>query len=205
MQHDFILLDRSGSMSDRWKETLSALNSYVSDLVEKNVDTGVTLALFDEHGGESTFDVVRDRIIPATWKPVTEQEVKPRGYTPLNDAIGKLVTRAQAGLNGVQYDKVVLIIITDGHENASREYTHTQAKALLDSCRTKGWQVIFLGADFDNAVQAASYGNASAATLSVGKAKLDTAFRSMALKRAAFGASGQSMSYSAEEKPDFNK
>jgi hypothetical protein len=68
MQHDFILLDRSGSMSTVWTEALSSINAYVQKLADDKVDTGVTLATFDKDGAEFKFEVIRDRIIPGTWK-----------------------------------------------------------------------------------------------------------------------------------------
>ena len=199
MQHDFILLDRSGSMSSLWLEALGAVNSYVKKLADDKVDTGVTLATFDGEGGCS-FDVIRDRIIPSTWHIVTDKDASPRGMTPLNDAVGKIVALADKG----NYDKVAIIIMTDGHENASRELTVVQAKALLDKCRAKNWQVIFLGANFDNASQAFDYGTAAHQTVSSSTVNLTATMRSTADKRAAYGATGQSMNYTDEEKKKFS-
>src|SRR5262249_53900873 len=173
MQHDFILLDRSGSMAEggKWPEALNAVNGYVSKLATDNVDTGVTLAVFDKDRDALDYRVVRERIIPSTWHTVSDKEVSPRGWTPLNDAIGRMVASAKAG----NYDRVAIIIVTDGMENASVELNHAQAKALLDECRQRGWQVIFLGADFDNMAQAMSLGNAAAATASVAPGKMGQA------------------------------
>lgn len=201
MQHDFILLDRSGSMASLWPEALGSINGYVEKLATDKVDTGVTLATFDLQGPEMSFDVVRDRIVPSTWKPVTNEDAQPRGSTPLNDAIGKLVTTARAGINGVPYDKVAIIIMTDGQENASREYSHAAAKALLDECRAKGWQVIFLGADFDNAAQSAGYGVAATQTVQSSVRNLRQTMFATASKRAdwASGATAD-MAYTDEEK-----
>ena len=196
MQHDFILLDRSGSMSSLWDEALSSINSYVKKLADDKVDTGVTLATFDGDGGVLKFDIIRDRIIPSTWHPVSSSDATPRGMTPLSDATGKIVNLAEAG----NYDKVAIIIMTDGHENASKELTVAQAKAALDRCRAKNWQVIFLGTDFDNAQQAASYGNAAFATTSVAKRNLRAATASMAQSRMAYAATGAAMGFSEEEK-----
>ncbi len=195
MQHDFVLLDRSGSMQSLWSEALSSVNAYVKKLAEDKVDTGVTMATFDDYGGLK-FDVIRDRITPPTWKPVSNADAEPRGSTPLNDATGKIVALAKAG----NYDKVAIIIMTDGYENASKELTVSQVKALLEDCRAKGWQVIFLGANFDNAQQATSYGNAAGQTISASGANLASTMRSTASKRAAYGATGQSVSFSDEEK-----
>src|SRR6202044_3378735 len=103
------------------------------------------------------------------------KDAEPRGMTPLNDAVGKIVALADAG----NYDKVVIIIMTDEHENASRELTVQQAKSLLDKCRAKNWQVIFLGANFDNAHQATSYGAAAHNTVQSSVRNLGETMRSM--------------------------
>ncbi len=108
MQHDFILLDRSGSMQSLWTEALSSVNAYVKKLADDRVDTGVTLATFDTDNGAFDFTIVRDRIIPSTWHAVTERDATPRGMTPLNDATGRIVNLAEAG----NYDKVAIIIMT---------------------------------------------------------------------------------------------
>jgi hypothetical protein len=200
MQHDFILLDRSGSMKELWAEALSSVNAYVKKLAEDKVDTGVTLAVFDGQGGLD-FKVVRDRIIPSTWHPVTSADAEPRGMTPLNDATGRIVSLARAG----NYDKVAIIIMTDGHENDSKELSVQQARSLLDDCRTKGWQVIFLGADFDNAAQADSYNNDVNATMSAVRGTFAAHTHSVASKRAFYGATGQSMSWTDAEKAELAK
>ncbi len=201
MQHDFILLDRSGSMASLWSEALGSINSYVQKLAEDKVDTGVTLAAFDERAGKLDFQIIRDRIVPSTWLTVTNTEVAPRGNTPLNDAVGEIVTRAKAG----KYDKVAIIIMTDGEENASKELSIQQAKSLLDDCRLKGWQVIFLGANFDNARQAGSYNNNVNATVSMSVGTMRATTSSLASKRAFYGVTGQSMAFTDEEKAELNK
>lgn len=196
MQHDFILLDRSGSMESLWKEALGSINAYVKKLSDEKVDTGVTLAVFDSQIGNLDFQVIRDRITPATWNPVSDADAIPRGTTPLNDATGRLVALAEAG----NYDKVAIIIMTDGHENSSRELSVNQAKALLDKCRAKNWQVIFLGANFDNAHQAASYGNAVHATVEVSAVNLSATMLHTAAMRGAYGATGKTMAFTPEDK-----
>lgn len=196
MQHDFILLDRSGSMSSMWTEALNSVNAYVKKLADENVDTGVTLAVFDAEIGNLDFNIIRDRITPQTWKPVSDEDASPRGMTPLNDATGKIVNLAKAG----NYDKVAIIIMTDGHENASRELTVAQAKTLLDECRAKNWQVIFLGANFDNASQAASYGNHMGATVQSSVRNLAATMDMAGTLRASYAATGAAMRFSDKDK-----
>ncbi len=200
MQHDFILLDRSGSMRSLWVEAINSVNGYVKQLAKEKVDTGVTLATFDDEGGKLMFDVVRDRITPSTWRPVSDADAEPRGMTPLNDAVGRIVNLAKAGFNGTQYDKVAIIIMTDGLENASHELSVNQAKALLDECRAKNWQVVFLGANFDNAAQAASYGNLRGMTVASSAQNLGATMDSLSSKRTNYGVTGQSVNFTDEEK-----
>jgi hypothetical protein len=196
MQHDFILLDRSGSMSSLWDEALSSINSYVKRLADDKIDTGVTLATFDGDRGKLAFDIIRDRIIPSTWKAVSSEDAAPRGMTPLSDATGKIVNLAKAA----NYDKVAIIIMTDGHENASQELSVVQAKAALDECRAKNWQVIFLGANFDNASQAQAYGNSSFATASAARGNLRAATATMAAARSSYAETGAAMGFSDQDK-----
>jgi Mg-chelatase subunit ChlD len=195
MQHDFILMDRSGSMGLIWSEAVGSVNGYVKKLAEDNVDTGVTIAVFDS----VSFDTIRDRIIPRTMKPIDLSEAQPRGGTPLNDSIVKLVTMAEKG----NYDRVAIVIMTDGQENASQEdRTGIVAKAALDRCRARGWQVIMLGANFDNTQQATTLGNHAAQTMSVNSANLSGVLRQTASKRAVYGATGQSIGYSEEDRKE---
>jgi len=192
-------------MANQWNEALGAINTYVEDLAKKKVDTGVTLATFDGVNG-LRFEIIRDRITPETWRPVSNADAEPRGMTPLNDATAKIVQLAEAG----KYDKLALIIMTDGAENDSRElpgYQGTVAvKKMLDGCRAKGWQVIFLGANFDNAAQAASYGTLGGQTVNSSTRNLRATMGKMSDKRADY-ATGTSatMDWSPEEKDEAKK
>jgi Mg-chelatase subunit ChlD len=192
MQHDFILLDRSGSMSSQWNEALGAVNGYAHKLAEDKVKTNITLAVFDKQGEKADVSVIRDNVKPSKWKDISDVDATPRGMTPLNDAVGKIVSMAESK----KYDKAVIIIMTDGQENASVEYTVQQAKDALERCRAKGWQVIFLGANFDNAIQAASYGNTLGSTA---KAKdLKAALAVTASLRSDYGSRGVAMNYTTD-------
>lgn len=205
MQHDFLLLDRSGSMGGLWVEAISSINAYVHKLAQEKVDTGVTLVTFDSPHGGMRFDILRDRITPSTWRDVTETEASPRGMTPLNDATAMIINLAKVG----NYDKVAITIITDGHENDSREYKGSQGiqriKELLDQCRAKNWQITYLGANFDNATQAASYGAAPTSSVLMASGNFVEATRSLGAKRSAYAATGQSINFSEDEKETFSK
>lgn len=160
----YILLDRTGSMSDIWDEALGSVNAYaeaigkVEDGEADDLETSVTLAVFDHQEGFQ-FDVLRANVQPDAWTQVTNDEVSPRGMTPLFDAINRTITMAEAD----NPEKAVIVIMTDGHENSSREVTREGAKAALDRAEARGWEVVFLGAEF------ASFGDADAVGVSANK------------------------------------
>ncbi|MEO1475088.1 MAG: vWA domain-containing protein [Pseudomonadota bacterium] len=156
--HSYILLDRTGSMSGIWDEALGSVNAYAHSVGEKekdeaDIETVVNLAVFDSQNGLE-FDVLRRKVNAKAWREVTNDEARPRGMTPLFDAIGRLVSMAES--DGPE--KAVLVIMTDGHENASREMTSVGAKVALDRARSRGWEVVFLGAEFANFSDAQSVG-----------------------------------------------
>lgn len=190
-QHDFILLDRSGSMEPRWREAVSSINDYVATLKQEEVATSVTVATFRSSVGQLDFEVLREDIQPSDWHDLPYSITAPMGGTPLNDAIGELVALAKQG----EYEKVALIIMTDGEELDSRRLTRQQAKDLLDECRNRGWQVLFLGADFDVNEQARSYGTDRFQARSVSATDLGAAMCSTAMLRAAYATTGARMEY----------
>jgi hypothetical protein len=201
MQHDFILLDRSGSMANQWSQALASVNNYVNSVAAEKVDTGVTLAVFDYNAGAFNFDIIRSRIIPRTWKHVSGLEVQPRGGTPLNEATHRIVALANGGFNGVEYERVAIIIMTDGYENQSAmEYTLASTRRLLDDCRAKNWQVIFLGASFDNQRQAESYGTQPTQFSAVAPQNLMAASADMGQMRSKYGLTGQAMNFTNTQK-----
>jgi hypothetical protein len=166
----YILLDRTGSMAPIWAETLSSINSYVERLAAEKIDATITLAMFDSNDG-TQFDVIRRSVDVTNWQTITDRDATPRGYTPLYDAIGRLMGLA----NTDAADRASIIIVTDGQENASREVTREGAKAMLDRVREKGWDVVFLGANFDAFSQAASLGGTAAQTLNIAPGAMQAA------------------------------
>ena len=144
-------------MQSIWDEALSSVNAYAEAIgkVEEGeadtLDTDVTLLAFDYQEGLQ-FDVLRQQVSPQDWTLISEEEVSPRGMTPLFDAIHRTITLAETD----NPDKAVIVIMTDGHENASRHITRQGAKAALERAGKRGWEVVFLGAEF------ASFGDADA-------------------------------------------
>ena len=186
--HSYILLDRTGSMSNIWDEALGSVNAYadsvgkVEDGEADDLDTAVTLAVFD-YQESLQFDVLRKDVEPDAWAPVTSDEASPRGMTPLFDAIGRMVALAEKDAP----EKAVIVIMTDGMENSSREITKDGANAALDRARARGWEVVFLGAEFANFDDAEAVGVTSDRTMAVGAGQLSQSMETLARKSRDYG------------------
>jgi uncharacterized protein YegL len=188
--HAYILLDRSGSMQSLWVEALSSVNAYAKELANKKdgdaVDSHITLATFDSQ--ESlVFDVLRRRQPALHWEAVTDKDATPRGMTPLLDALGRIIALAENDAP----DKAVIVVMTDGQENASREVTREGAKSALDRAKARGWDVVFLGANFDNIGDASSVGVAGGQQMSMAPAAMTTSMERLAKKSRAYFARGE--------------
>lgn len=209
MNHDYILLDRSGSMKDagKWTESIAAINNYVKGLAERKVDTGVTLALIDKPDRTMEFEILRDRIIPTTWRDVATDEAYPRGWTPLNEGLLRMIEIANRASHGPN-DHVAIVVLTDGQENASDpiKAPRHEVKKALDSCRARGWEIMFIGAAFDNWAQAEGYGARRASSYSAEPLNLGRTMSVMAENRS-FKVAGASatMDFSDEQKAELDK
>jgi hypothetical protein len=136
----YLLLDRSGSMAGMWAESINSINAYVSKLPR---DVKVTVAAFDD---VEPFKILREDVVAVDWKPLDAyNEVQPRGMTPLYDAAGKMLTKMFKD----DPRKAVFVVMTDGAENNSKEYTRDSVKTRVKDAEEAGWGVVFLGANFD--------------------------------------------------------
>jgi uncharacterized protein YegL len=169
----YILLDRSGSMGGaKWSNAIESINGYVVKLQEDGINGDVTLATFDSNGptqtnfpnvwgpsllevqDNNTFDILRDRQSIKAFKVLNQTESHPRGGTPLYDSTAKILDLADQRDNS----KGVVIFMTDGEENTSRKWTIGAIKDRIKTVTDKGWEVLFLGAEFNVENYARGYG-----------------------------------------------
>jgi hypothetical protein len=181
-------------MQSLWVEALSSVNAYAKELANKTDgdapeylgDGHVTLAVFDGQEGLQ-FDLLRKKVAALHWENVTDKEASPRGMTPLLDALGRIIALAETD----NPDKAVIVVMTDGQENASREVTRDGAKAAMERVKKKGWDVVCLGANFDNISDASSVGVGGAQQVSMAPGAMDASMRMMAKKSRAYFARGE--------------
>lgn len=180
----YILLDRSGSMSTLWSEAIGSVNGYVTKL---KPSTKVHFAAFDS----VSYDVVRECKVK-DWLEVSPTELSARGGTPLYDACGKVMALAESEAA----KKTVIVVMTDGFENASQEYTQAAIKAKVKEFEDKNWEIVFLGANFDSVESVSgSIGVAAGKTMNYSAGNFMRGMDALATSTVSYQSTGASMNF----------
>ena len=158
----FVALDRSGSMQgERWSTAITSLNEYISNLKKEKIEGDVSITAFDTYNGQLGQTVRLENIVDkqsiAYFEPLDVNVLHPGGGTPLYDAAATVMDRALERNS----ERTIVVILTDGEENASKEYTQVKIKDKVKLLQDKKWEVIFLGANFDVAHYTTDSGLAS--------------------------------------------
>lgn len=152
------ILDRSGSMAGLEKDTIGGFNGMLKKQKRKDGEANVTTVLFDDR-----YELIHDRFSIQSVRPLTEKEYYVRGCTALLDAVGKTIHQmgnTQKYLaEDLKAEKVIFVIITDGLENASREYSYERIRHMIRRKKSRyGWEFLFLGANMDAVSEAQKFG-----------------------------------------------
>lgn len=199
-----IILDRSGSMSSVADDTIGGFNRFLSDQQAAPGTASITLNQFDDQ-----FETVLNGVEIHSAKSLDRTTFVPRGYTALFDAIGRSITdtgaRIEAMPESERPEKVVCVIITDGHENASREFIKPKVMEMIQHQREKyQWEFVFLGANQDAIAAAKGFGIAASNAMSfAGNGQgVTAAFASTSRNLQQYRAGGQSMAYSTQDRQE---
>ena len=147
------LLDRSGSMESCLADTIGGYNSFVHS--QKGLGGTMALYYFDHE-----FTPMYTKTPIEEVKDITTETYVPRGATALLDAIGQLIKTEET--DGAAK---MVVILTDGEENASKKYTKAHIKDLVEAKEKDGWQFVYLGANQDAFAEAQAMGIRPGCTL----------------------------------------
>lgn len=162
------LLDQTGSMLSVKEETILGFNKYRDELEEADKKTKFLLTKFNSLHIDIG-EVTSIGKVPA----LTDDTYIPDHTTPLYDAIGRTIKTAEKKGEDMN---VVITIMTDGLENASREFTRDGIFKLIESKRKDGWQFVFLGANQDAYAAGSAMGISRASTHTYDQAKTAETF-----------------------------
>lgn len=193
-----VILDRSGSMQDAKSDHEGGLRSFVEDQRTLAGEVRFTLVQFDT---TDPCEIVYDRVPLDLVNGIT---LVPRGGTPLLDAVGQALAHLQKQQLVEPARQTIVMVVTDGEENASTEWTKARVKALVDDMEKAGAKILYLGANVDAFAEAGTLGvgvahalNYAPTSASIGAAYAVTSnkvFNARNLMRG--GATGQSISAS---------
>jgi len=145
---NLIVLDASGSMYSIRNEAVAGVVETIQTIrtsQEENANQEHLLSLVVFNGKYTT--IVFDRM-PITKVPdLNEKDYQPTDNTPLYDAMGYSITNLQRYID--EDDNVLVTIITDGYENASREWNHQRIYQLVEDLKKKNWLFTYIGANQD--------------------------------------------------------
>lgn len=152
------ILDKSGSMGGLEADTIGGYNSVLSKQQALEGECIITTVLFDNQ-----YELLHDRIDIQAIRPLSEKEYFVGGSTALLDAIGRTIRKIsnvqRNTAEAYRPEKVMFVIITDGEENSSREYSVEAIKKLVEEhIESYGWEFIFLGANIDAIRTAGNFG-----------------------------------------------
>jgi uncharacterized protein YegL len=176
-----MVLDRSGSMSSIRNSTIEGVNEFLSGQKKLDGKCKFTLWQFDtEH--ETPYKAISIHKMPY----LTTESFVPRGATALNDAICMAAEKTGNRLRRMKEhnrpENVMFVIMTDGHENASREFDERDVKKMIKHQSKKyNWDFVFLGANQDAIETASDYGIdfGKAMTFAANKQGVDATFKSL--------------------------
>jgi uncharacterized protein YegL len=154
LTHLVFILDRSGSMAGLESDTIGGFNSMLKEQQNLDGEAAVTTVLFDDE-----YELLHDMLDIKSVNPMTEKEYYVRGTTALLDAVGKTILRIRGAEGYGKADKVMFTIITDGMENASREFSGAKIKKMIEHQKSKyAWEFVFIGANIDSVAEAGKMG-----------------------------------------------
>ena len=147
--HIAVILDRTGSMESIRDDIIGGFNTFLKQQQTEPGKATLTLVQFDS---QDPYEVIC-KFKPLAKVPVlTRYTYIPRANTPLLDAMGRGINDLDASLAAMadadRPSRIVMVIIADGQENSSREFSKVQVEKLIKARQEKdGWQFVFLSAD----------------------------------------------------------
>ena len=184
MSQIYCVIDCSGSMQPFTDRTISGFNEFVQSSPK---GSNLSLLLFSDK-----VKVVYENVPIEKIEPLTEETYKPAGFTALLDGIGKAIElgkKAEPKLWSDDETSVTVLIMTDGEENASKEYKKAQINESIARQKLNEWKFIFMGANQDAIRTAGEFSIGQEASLTFGCENVADAFRSasQAIKRSLKG------------------
>ena len=174
--HIAVILDRTGSMQSIRDDTIGGFNTFLN---QQKAEPGIATLTLVQFDSQDPYEVVHKFKALDNIPDLTRKTFVPRASTPLLDAMGRGINDLEHSLAEMNEDerpgRVVVVIITDGKENASREFRKDQIQKMIAEKQESGWQFVFLSADLDAIGDALDSGIRAASAMAFDKNARGTA------------------------------
>jgi uncharacterized protein YegL len=165
-----LILDRSGSMQGKEDDVIGGVNAFIIEQKMLPDEAVISLVRFDEE-----YEEFRPTAPLKDAKLIDAEDYQPRGSTALLDAVGRTLLALDAAWKQYQPQRAIVVIVTDGHENASHEFTLAQIKEMIEGREKSGkWAFLFLGADVNAFAEAGAMGIAAHNTAGYANTRVGT-------------------------------
>ena len=148
--YNLIILDESGSMQSIKQPTINGFNEIIQSIRHDAKQTAevaqwINFYSFNGAGIKEILPLGRVEELPL----LSEESYQPDHMTPLYDAIGYACSKLRFAIEKANNYSVLVTILTDGEENASKEFDHNGVSRLIAALKEKGWVFTYIGANHD--------------------------------------------------------
>lgn len=143
-----VVLDETGSMQFCRDAAISGFNEWLGSQQKAEGACALTVVQFSDRGDAPMCRLLYDGVPIREARPLDHQTYRPDGNTPLYDAVARTI--AAMDQLAPTPDRILVVILTDGDENASREHTQRQIQDMIRAREATGrWTFVYLGANQD--------------------------------------------------------
>jgi hypothetical protein len=201
--HNLIILDESGSMMSIKETIISGFNEIVQTIkgIEQQFpeqEHFISLISFNGLGQK----VIHFMDPTSKLEQINDSLYRPDASTPLYDAMGTGINKLKLALEGNDKHNVLVTVLTDGEENASKEFTGAAIKALIETLKKQRWTFTYIGADHDVERMAASLSITNTMRFTKNKEDMERMFNQEKMSRSTYS---KKISNNEDTEEDFYK
>jgi hypothetical protein len=187
------LLDETGSMSSCKGQTIGGYNDFLTEQRSQDGKCLLTLTKFDSYGQRTPYIDLNIEMVPE----MNDNTFIPGGMTNLRDTIGeRIASLKQRVSTWTTKPNVLFVVMTDGDDNSSREFSEGTVKETIERHTEEGWTFVYLGADQDALKVASRLGFQDGNVKSFASSEMRETMRTLATATTAYRAAGTSVSKS---------
>ena len=149
--HNLIILDESGSMNSIKKTILNGFNELINSVksIEKEFPEQEHYISIISFNSKKNNNVIHFTELVSKIETIDDKNYNPESSTPLFDSMGFSILKLKNFLSDKNNYSVLVTILTDGEENASKEYSLTSIKRIIEELKSENWTFTYIGTDHD--------------------------------------------------------